>query len=199
MSAVAALEFDAGAHRYSIGNKELLSVTQALTNAGLIDSQWFSEEARLRGTYVHQAILMHVEGDLAEESLGPVLLPYYQAFRAFMDESGFHVDACEERLFDETIGVAGTLDLRGHFPRKALTRPGVDIIDIKTGTVPSWVGYQTAGYARMLPRELGAVRWRWALHLQSDATYRLIPLDKRTDEAVFLAAVTVAQAKRGWL
>jgi hypothetical protein len=199
MSTVASLEFDAAAHRYSIGTRELLSVTQVLTNAGLIDSQWFSEESRLRGTYVHQAILMHVEGDLAEDSLDPALQPYYQAFRAFIDESGFQIDACEERLFDEALGVAGTLDIRGRFPRPALRHPGVDIIDIKTGSLPSWVGYQTAGYARMLPRELGAVRWRWALHLQGDGTYRLIQLDKRTDEAVFLAAVTVAQAKRGWL
>lgn len=195
----AVLQFDEAQHRYSIGERPLISVTQALTEGGLIDTRWFSEEAALRGTYVHQAILMHVEGDLAEESLDPVLRPFYDAYRSFVAASGFVVEACEERLYDETLGYAGTLDLRGHFPRPALRSRYVDVIDIKTGHIPSWVGYQTAAYCRLLPRELPPVRWRWALNLRADGTYKLEPLEKRTDESVFLAALTVAQAKRGWL
>jgi hypothetical protein len=199
VNAGALLDFDPVAHRYRVGDRELISVTQALTAAGLVDTRWFNDDAAARGTYVHAAIQLHHEGDLAEDSLDPVIQPYFTAYLKFLSETGFELDACEERLFDETLGFAGTLDLRGRIPRKSLRHPGIDIIDVKTGMVPPHVGPQTAAYARMLPRELGALRWRWALHLRADATYALLPLENRTDEAVFLAALTVANFKRGWL
>lgn len=195
----AALDFDPVAHRYRVGDRELISVTQALTAAGLIDSRWFTEDSAARGTYVHAAIQMHHEGDLDEDSLDPVLSPYFEAYKKFLAETGFELDACEERLCDETLGYAGTLDLRGRIRRRGLTYPGIDIIDVKTGSVPPHVGPQTAAYARLLPGDVSRLRWRWALHLRSDATYSLLPLEKRTDEAVFLAALTVANFKRGLL
>lgn len=191
------LQFDEAQHRYRLGERELLSVTNLLTEAGLIDKRWFNEEAALRGTYVHAAVVMHHDGDLAEESLDPVLQPYVAAYFKFLAESGFVLDAIEERVFDEALGCAGTLDLRGLFPD---TPPNVtNIIDIKTGNIPSWVGWQTAGYARMLPASVQPSRRRWALNLRADGTYRLEPLKTRTDEQVFLSALTVVQAKRGWL
>lgn len=199
MSTSAVLQFDETNHRYSIDGRELVSVTQALTVAGLIDTRWFTEESALRGSYVHAAIQLFHEGDLAEDSLDPALMPYFTAYRRFLDETGFQVDACEERVCDEALGCAGTLDLRGRLPRPALKYPGIDLIDVKTGHLPTWVGYQTAGYARMLPRGVSATRWRWCLNLQPDGTYRLEPVLKPTDETVFLAALTVAQAKLGWL
>lgn len=195
----AVLAFDPVAHRYRVGDRDLISVTQVLAEAGLIDTRWFTEEAAARGTYVHAAIQLHHEGDLDADTLDPVLQPYFAAYLQFLEDTGFELDACEERLFDEALGYAGTLDLRGRIRRRSLRFPGIDIIDVKTGSVPTSVGYQTAGYTRMLPRELGALRWRWALNLRPDATYSLIPLEKRSDEAVFLAALTVAKAKRGWL
>lgn len=190
----AVLQFDEAAHRYTLDGRELVSVTQALTEAGFIDARWFTDEAALRGTYVHAAVALHVEGDLAEDSLDPVIRPYFTAYLAFRRESGFVVDACEERICDPVLGYAGTLDLRGQLPSQR--PPRVDILDIKTGAVPSWVGYQTAAYARLVP---GVLKRRWALQLRADGTYRLDPLTNTTDERVFLAALTVAQAKRGWV
>jgi len=191
------LEFNEAQHRYSVNGRELTGVTRALTDAGLIDTRWFNDAACLRGTYVHAAIVMLHDGDLAEDSLDPILKPYVDAYRAFLDQSALRLDAIEERVFNEALGCAGTLDLRGQFPNDP---PNVtNVIDIKTGFVPPHVGFQTAGYVRLLPIGAQPVRRRWALNLRADATYRLEPLTKRTDESVFLAAVTVAQAKRGWL
>ena len=185
-----ALHFDEAAHRYSLDGRELVSVTQALTEAGFIDPRWYTDEAALRGTYVHAAVALHAAGDLAVDSLDSALAPFFDGYLAFRQESGFVVEACEERVHDPLMGYAGTLDLRGQFPG----RDGVDVIDIKTGSIPSWVGYQTAAYARLVHG-----RRRWALNLRADGTYRLEPLTKRTDESIFLAALLVAQAKRGWL
>ena len=187
-----ALHFDEAAHRYTLGERELVSVTQALTEAGFIDPRWYTEEAALRGTYVHAAVALHAAGDLALESLDSTVAPYFDAYLAFRQESGFAIAGCEERVFDPVMGYAGTLDLRGVFGG----RIGVDVIDIKTGSIPSWVGYQTAAYARLLPTP---PRRRWALNLRANGTYRLEQLTKRTDESIFLAALLVAQAKRGWL
>lgn len=196
MSAVA-LAFEPIRHRYSLGTRELVSVTQALAESGLIDTRWYTEDAAIRGTYVHAAIVLHHDNDLAEESLDPGLRPYFDAYRFFLDHSGFQVEAIEERVFNEALGIAGTLDLRGRFPDTPPT--ATNVIDIKTGCLPMWVGFQTAGYARMLPAGLPPLRRRWALNLQADGKYRLEPLTKRSDEGVFLAALTIAQAKRGWL
>lgn len=187
------LHFDAAAHRYTLAGRELISVTQALSEAGFIDARWYTEGASDRGTAVHDAVRrFHAcGGDFG--AVEPEHAAFVDAYFAFTVEAGFVVEGSEERVCDATCGYAGTLDLRGRFSQQAV---GVDVIDIKTGSVPAWVGYQTAAYARLLP---GAPRRRWALNLKANGTYRLDPLTKRTDESVFLAALTVAQAKRGWL
>jgi hypothetical protein len=188
-----ALAFDAAAHRYTFDGRELIGVTQALTDAGLIDARWHTDEAALRGTYVHAAIALLHEDDLDVDRLDASLLPYVNAYLRFVTESGFERQAWEERVCDALLGYAGTLDLRGRFVEQA---HGIDLIDIKTGTVPGWAGYQTAGYARCLPDR--PIR-RWALNLRADGKYSLQRLEARTDERVFLAALTIAQVKRGLL
>lgn len=188
MSAV--LQFDDVAHRYSLDGRELLSVTQALSEAGLIDRQWFNDGAADRGTRVHAAVqAFHATGELPEDETAP----FFDAYLSFQMDAGFDIDGVEERICDPLLGYAGTLDLRGRFRAQV---SGVDLIDIKTGTVPPHVGYQTAAYARLVP---GRPMRRWALHLKANGTYQLVPQVKRTDERVFLAALLVAQAKRGWL
>ena len=184
------LAFDPAAHRYTLGDRELISVTQVLSEAGFIDTQWFTEAALLRGTAVHEAVRSFTETGMA--SADEVTAPFFDAYLDFQMEAGFTVDASEERHCDPLLGYAGTLDLRGRFQQ---FHDGTDLIDIKTGSLPSWVGYQTAAYARLLTPPVR----RWALHLRADGTYRLLSLVGRWDAKVFLAALTVAQAKRGWL
>lgn len=186
----AVLQFDEASHRYTLDGREVLSVTQALSEAGLIDRQWFNEGAAERGTRVHAAVqAFHERGALPEDETAP----FFDAYLAFQMDAGFDVEASEEQVCDHVLGYAGTLDLRGHFRAQV---SGVDLIDIKTGTVPPHAGFQTAAYARLVP---GGPKRRWALHLRANGTYALVPQTKRTDERVFLAALLVAQAKRGWL
>lgn len=187
----AVLAFDPAAHRYTLGDRELLSVTQALREAGLIDDRWFTDGAATRGTAVHAAVQhFDASGDVPTDD---VVAPFFDAYLAFKQDGGFDLHASEERICDPALGYAGTLDLRGRFRHFV---HGVDVIDIKTGSVPSWVGYQTAGYGRCVIDR--PVR-RWALQLRAAGTFSLHPLTSRTDERVFLAALMVAQAKRGWL
>jgi hypothetical protein len=190
------LAFDAAAHRYALGDRELLGVTSVLAEAGLIESRWFSEDAAARGTYVHQALALLHQDDLDLDALPADRRPYIEAYVRFVEQSGFTCEAWEERVWCERLGCAGTLDLRGQFP---VNRAYAHVIDIKTGGVPSWVGYQTAAYALLLPPTVTFARKRWCLQLGADGAYRLHPLTKVTDEKVFCAALTLAQAKRGRL
>lgn len=188
-----ALHFDPVAHRYTYAGRELISVTQALTLCGLIESHNYTPEAAERGTAVHAAVQGFHAGGFDPSALSDECKPYFDAYLAFTAESGFVMCGCEERVCDPVLGYAGTLDLRGQFRHLP---EGVDLIDIKTGTVPEWVGYQTAAYARLVT---GRPIRRWALNLRMTGAYRLEPLTARTDERVFLAALLVAQAKKGWL
>jgi hypothetical protein len=192
------LTFDEVAHRYAIGERELLSVTRVLDEADLVDKIGWSDAVRTRGTFLHAAIVLFHDNDLDVVSLDPILAPYLNAYVKFLAESGFIADAIEEQVWSESLRVAGTLDLRGRFPcdLPAMT----NVVDVKTGDVPDHVGYQVAGYAFLLPKypTCPPIRKRWALNLRGDGTYRLIPLTNPHDEAVFLAALTLAKAKRGW-
>jgi hypothetical protein len=189
------LTFDEARHQYTIGGIEVLAVTEVLRDPGLVDLLWATDEARALGQQVHAAI------ELTNERprglfLPDAVRPYVSAYRRFLIEGAFRVDAAEEMLGDRDLGVAGRLDLRGVF---AGGGEAIDVIDIKTGSVPPWVGYQTAGYVRLLPVPVRRRCRRWCLNLRGDGTYRLKALLERTDESVFLAAVTIARAKRGLL
>jgi hypothetical protein len=192
------LTFDEPTHVYRLADgTRLLSVTSILRDAGLVDLAWYTPADRQRGTLVHTAIARQLAGrplGLFVEN-APIVVPYLGAFARFLTESGFRVDACEERVADVGLRVAGTLDLRGTFPDST----AIDVIDVKSGQAPPWVGYQLAGYARLLPPEARRHVRRWCLHLRDDGTYSLLPLRRHADAAIFLAAVVVAQARAGWL
>lgn len=205
------LRLDELAHRAFLGERELVRATTALAEAGIIETDWFTDESRLRGQYLHAAIALFHQDDLAEDSLDQALLPYWQGYQAFLSESGFEPISVEQPVFDASAGYAGRYDLFGQFPK--LPPTAYDLIDVKTGRAASWVKLQTIGYRRCLSvNGTPVVRCRrWALELPGDGQYRLLALnlqtpisthqiDRQADqrhEAVFLAAVTVANWKRG--
>lgn len=193
------LQFDAALHRYTLDGRELPSVTTILREAGLIDGSFWTDEARLRGEYLHAAIALHNEGDLDINALDPKLVPYFRGYERFLEETRVEVEHTERRVCDEGLGYAGTLDLIVAWMTESgerVARRG--LVDVKTGSVPPSVGPQTAAYLRcartFLP--LGAPVYRFALHLPGDGSYRLVPLTNTQDEADFLAALRVAHFRR---
>lgn len=184
------VDFIASTHRYYLGERELPSVTAVLKEAGLVDDRWFTEEARLRGTYVHLACHLIDDDDLAPDSLDPALDPYIAAYTRFLELTKPEWVYVEHRICDVAQGYAGTLDRAGTFTINGHKT----LIDIKSGSVPPWVGPQTAAYRRCLPEPH---TWkRAALQLKADGSFTLHELTDRRDEAVFLAALTVVQFKR---
>jgi hypothetical protein len=194
------LTFDEPRHRYEFAGREQLSVTTVLRDAGFVNASLFAPADAARGSRVHAAIELQHRGELdpLRDRLDDEAAPFFAAYQSFLMYGNFRVCASEERLCDPALNVAGTLDLRGRFA-DAGAGALIDVVDIKTGAVPPWVGYQTAGYCRLLPPAVARRCRRWCLQLRADGSFRLLPLTKRSDEQIFLAAVVVAQAKRGWL
>lgn len=188
------LVFDEVAHRYSLDGRDLISVTTALTIAGMVDSTHWNEEARLRGQYVHQCIALEAEGDLDENSVDPMVRPYFEAFRKFQRETSVVLEIVERRICDPILGYAGTLDAIGRWPDGERT-----LFDWKSGFFPPMAAPQTAAYLRCA-REfypVGTRISRKGLHLRGDGTYRLMPFNEIVqDEHDFIGALRVAQFRR---
>lgn len=190
------LAFDATTHTYRLGERVLPSVTQILRDAGVVDfsAPWFTPEVLERGSFVHQAIALDVEGALDEDTLDPALAPYLAGWRLFLAETGYEVERWETPVVDPVLGYAGTLDgiLRGRDagPRRLL-------IDIKRGFYPS-AGPQTAAYKRLalkFYREL-VVFDRAVVELPGDGRYRFHRLTDPADEGLFLAALRIVNWRR---
>jgi hypothetical protein len=187
------LRFDPVSHRYWLGAREVLSVTQILREAGLVDATWFTDAARLRGTLLHRATEAVDHGE-AVTTLTAALEPYLAAYAAFVRDARPVWQGIEQPIADGALGYAGTVDRWGTLSGDPA------VVELKTGTVPAWTPLQLVAYGRL---ELGeprvARRRRLALQLLPTGRYaiREYPLvNFGRDERVFLAALAVAQWKR---
>lgn len=152
------------------------SVTELLKWAGYIDDTWFTEYGRLRGKLTHKVIHYFNTGDLDEDTVDPVLQGYFKAYVRFLADSGFVVINSELCVYSEAVGIPGTLDLEGYFPR---TPKILHIGDNKSNKVYDWTRLQTALYAMSRP----GYRRRFGLELHANGTYKVRWFDDPFDIA----------------
>jgi hypothetical protein len=191
------IELDEEHHVYKVSSIVRPSVTQVLKDAGLIDTHWYTEEARLRGKAVHAACQFLDEDDLDWETVLPAYQGYVQGWAKFKRDSGFQIGRdgegrplVEYRLYHPVFGYCGTLDRQGAIGSAEY------LVDLKTGTPEEWHGYQLAGYSQCLPDALS--RKRMTVHLKANGRYTTheYGLDRfACDWQVFSASVVVWQAK----
>jgi hypothetical protein len=146
--------FEPGSHVYTYNGQHWPSITQILKAEGFIDTTWFDDWSRDKGSMVHLAVKYDLAGELNEESLDDEIRPYLKAFRKFMAESGFKVDKSEIPGVNTTHRYSGTPDLTGCFPKSGPCR-------------------------------------RFALELNKEGKYKLIPFTGQNDFNVWLSAVAV--------
>jgi hypothetical protein len=113
-----AVTFDPSTHCYRFHGTRLISVTQAIQAAGLIDTEWYTEAARQRGRAVHLAVHFDAEGDLDESSISPLIRPYLEAARHFKHDTQFLTELTEARVWAIDLGYAGTIDHLGCIGKK---------------------------------------------------------------------------------
>ncbi|MBI5193251.1 MAG: hypothetical protein HZA08_07410 [Nitrospirae bacterium] len=183
--------FDSETHTYWMDNRKLPGVTGILTDAGLINTDWFQEEHANRGTAVHTACLYWLQNDLDEESLDPQLAGYLEGFKEFMHKSGFspEMSLVEKPRYDALKLFAGTPDLPGYMNSLPV------IIDIKSGGVYPYHALQLAAYKILLRVNGFQALKRYVLQLRPNGSSKLHEFKDINDEGVFLAALTLYQWK----
>lgn len=162
-------------------------VTDILRDAGLVDTSFFSDYHRDRGTAVHAACVLLSEGELAWETVADACHARVMGFNKFLEEMKPEVIAAEEEVVNEELGYVGHLDFRMNINGKSW------VIDVKPPSQYPWQRIQLMLYCMCFVRP-----WkRGGLHLQDNGDYRLIEhTDDRTDRKVALCAITIANWKR---
>lgn len=173
----------------------MIRVTALLAEAGLIDRTWFDEYGATRGSHVHLACQYLDAGELDEDSLDPVLIPYVEGWKRFKADTGIIVRMAEERITSERLGVTGTPDRVVDWPSV-----GFAVIDIKSGSLSDWTAIQLAAYKLLIIEKTGlpqAERMkRFAVRLPGDGTYKVKEYKDRADEGIFLAALAIHNWKK---
>jgi predicted transcriptional regulator of viral defense system len=104
------MEFDAETHTYYVNGEVVPSVTQVLHAAGIIDTQWFTEFGRWRGSAVHKATHYFDEGDMDRRTLDPIVKPFVADWKEFREKTKFTPTMIEKPYYDATYGYCGTPD-----------------------------------------------------------------------------------------
>ena len=182
------LDFDEESHTYRHNGKVVPSVTQILKDLGFIDDEWFTEESRNRGNNVHRACELLDNGNLDWLSVSDEIRGYVAAYESFLSESKCGILEVEQRLFNENLFVAGTVD------RIIKLNGRTTVLDIKSGAHQKWWKYQVAGYARM---KFGKAPVNtMSLELRADGKYSVRNYnDHGHNVAVFESCVNVYHAK----
>ena len=123
----APVTFAAEGHQYTHNGLPLPSVTGILKAEGFIDTAFFDDWSRDRGSMVHLATAYDDAGELDEDTIDPAIAPYIEAWRKFRRESGFVTEASEVSLRSTLYRFAGTIDTIGHFPGRSISRAAVEL------------------------------------------------------------------------
>jgi len=160
----------------------MVSVTTLLVAEGFIDSQWFTETAREKGTFVHKATELFDKGELDEDQLDPVLKPYLDGWKNFLFDSKFKILEIEQRITREDIQLTGCPDRIGILNGKDT------IVDAKSGLIYPTTGLQLSGYSILKD---GKRYKRVAVRLGPTMSrgYSITEFKNPTDRLVFLAAL----------
>jgi hypothetical protein len=158
------IEFYPPLHEYREGDIVIPSVTQTLKDAGVINCFFYSEEARERGSAVHELCERYANGGRFDEK-GRSLetLAYLNAFAAWVRENGVYAISTETTV-DHTIDgfrYCGRYDLLAEIRKERV------LVDIKSGAPAKWHVTQTAAYALAVNPAKALL-----LYLKADGSYK---------------------------
>lgn len=156
-------------------------VTTILKATGFMDTRYFSNYARDRGTAVHLACEYDDKGILDDETVDEAIQGYVMAWRNFKNTVKFQPETMEVMVHNKTYNYAGQYDVTGTIDGRKF------LIDRKTGKLPAYAGIQLAAYSECLEAE----HIRMAVELHDNGTFRTQTYSDASDWGVFMAALTV--------
>lgn len=176
-----AFRFDALEHEYFLaGGDKVWSITQMIERCGLIDTEWFTEESKIRGTAVHDLTAAYdlgaLDPDTCRSKYRGWLLGHVAATK-ILKPTWRHI---EEPM------VHGRLRFGGRPDRVGRVFKLHTIVEIKSGAVEKCHQVQTALQAILVSAESGTPlppeHWqRMALYLKPNGAYSLVHHRDRRD------------------
>jgi hypothetical protein len=140
------LEYSDAEHRYFADGKEIPSVTQILDASGMISQFCRDEEARDRGTRVHEFTATDDVKPVDLRTVPASLRGYLRAWRAYRRDSGFTPTLIEHRVDSAESGYSGRFDRIGFLPSYSMAVL-MDLKTSKTGVIPEYARLQLSAYA----------------------------------------------------
>ena len=186
------VEFFPDSHVYLKDGKHIRSVTQILLDLGFVDTTWFTEQGRNRGSAVHIAVKHHASHASCMQ-LSDEVKPYVNAYRKFEIEMDWVPLIIEEPMANDSF--SGTPDQIG------MMNGFRSILDVKTGAIDRVTGLQLAGYVILDEQCVQSVMLsvpvkRFALQLTKEGKYKLTEYRDRGDRYIFQSAVAIWHWKR---
>jgi hypothetical protein len=182
------LEFDEGIHLFQLDGRPVPSITQCLVSAGLIDTQWFTDYCRDRGSAIHKACHYMDENDLDPDFLDSSLVGFLDAWMLFCQQHNCQWTDIETPVYSVPLQIAGIPD------RIGVVDGLPSIVEIKSGLIYPVHGVQLALQARMA-RPVDLLN-RYSVRLKENGNYELHEFKSRDDLKVGLAALTITHFKR---
>jgi hypothetical protein len=179
------VDFNEELHTYHVGGVRYPSVTEIIKPLSNFKgvSESVLEYAAGRGRAVHKACEIYNRGEEFAAPLDPVIVPYFNAWKRFVNEKDVVIMSAEQHLAHPTMRYAGTFD--------ATAAVALDdwLLDIKAvAQLQPCTGVQLAGYANLIGRP--AIR-RAAVQLKPDGTYLFHEYKSKSDWPTFVSCLTI--------
>lgn len=181
------LVVDREKHEYHVDGRKVLSITDCLKSAGIIENVNGTDYDLWVGTATHRAIELHINGTLNYATLDPALVPRVEAWDEFIKQTGFIPQETEKAIYNFNYRIAGMLDVLGVFPDGA-----EGIVEIKSGNVSKWAAIQTAAQDILLG---GMHRRRFGIKIPKVGKPNVAPFVDPDDYPVARAAFVIANWK----
>ena len=115
-------------HIYRWDDEVVPGVNEILTDMGIIDTTFMTEEGAANGKRRHLLLELYDNEVLDWSSVNESDYNYMVGWQEFLTDTGFQIDDIEKQVYNERWHYAGTLDRAGSIENQAW------IIDIKTGS-----------------------------------------------------------------
>lgn len=149
------LEFEEEGHRYFINGEETISITQVLQAVGAINTDYFTEEHRRRGSLVHMITEswdkkqpLDYAGLYTNNEID-VAAPFVAQWVKCRENVPFKIElgGIEEKIFDPVHCYAGRLDRRIVVNDSCASKALIELKTNVSGYIPRWTGLQLAAQA----------------------------------------------------
>jgi len=182
------LKLDKATHLYTLGDRKLISVTQAIS---VLDTRWRDPWYLERGRLIHLATAYYDRNELDESTVDPQIAPYIESYIKFRMNTDFEPTLIEQQLYHPQYFYAGTLDRQGSLNGNQA------IIDIKSGVRVDVDELQETAYWELCRSNKIPIKKLFDLYLKGNGSMpSLVPVENPKNLLpVFLAALTLTRWK----